>query len=103
MFNKIFSLKVPFFYPADQSRNTVPQKKTFQNRQKHLNKIKWNADNIFKHPGMILQFPEIIKGHTDTSPVYLLLHSKLPGADLVHLGNSILLIMQYYCQLLQNL
>ena len=29
----------------------------------------------------------VIKGQTDTSPVYLLLHSKLPGTVWVHLGH----------------
>ena len=54
--NKTFSLEIPFFLPADQTRNTVPQKNLLKS-QETFELIKWNADNIFKQPGIILQFP----------------------------------------------
>ena len=38
---------------------------------------------------MILQFLVKIKGRTDTSSVYLLLHSKLPGAVWVNFNNMV--------------
>ena len=37
---------------------------------------------------MMLQFLVIIKGHTDTSPVYILLHSKLPGHVRIKRGGA---------------
>ena len=44
-----------------------------------------------------LNFLVIFQGHTDTSPAYLLLRSKLQGAVWVHLGNYALIQNLYCC------